>query len=497
MASFTERIRLIFDVDSKGATTGFRGFASSVKQAEGLTGKMKAGVGSLSATLKANLATAAAAAGAALVAFGVQAVQAFTGAAKAAKDTAAATGLSTEEASRWIAVADDMEISTEQLTTGLAKVAKSLGGDQWSKYGIATRDGAGMVRDANDVILDAFDVLAKIPNATERAAVGNELFGKSYTNLSPLIGKTRDELVKWLDDVEDGQVITDEEAKKAEEMRLAWDELSDAIKELQLEFGKALTQLAPLLVGIAKLVTIVTKGIDPLFDFGVAIASIDWQDPIGGADKLRKSVYAAVHEMAAGEPEFSRSAQEIGLKLGALATKAEAVTDAVDDQKRAWQKLDKTLSDSSMFESTMLGLDDIRDELADIDKKVAEGSITWEEAGRLRTLAVNDQKSAVNRLIEEVLRLPPEAATEINVLIDQGKFDEAKAKLDSLKVVTTSVSAGISAVGAMSGPGAALGGAAGSVVNNIYVNAMVADGHTGQLIANALAAYYRNGGKRP
>lgn len=534
MASFTERIRLIFDVDSKGATTGFRGFASSVKQAEGLTGKMKAGVGSLSATLKDNMAGAALTAGAALVAFGVKAVGVFTDTAKAAIDLSKATGLSVEEASRLIAVGDDLGVTAEALTAGLGKIAKTLDGTQWAKYGVATKDAAGNTRSTNDIFLDALETIGKITNETDRAAAGNELFGKGYANLAPIVGKTREEMEDYLASVEAGQVITEKEAKKAERMRLAMDQLNDALGEVTLAVGGMVAGMAPAIERTADMIEKATQLEDKLGLVEKAMQALDLSTPLGMAeaawsgavDEGKAFADMTANELIANVDKYVESTEEattaveqwaaknkpteetllaIYAALGLVVPKeedataaTEDLTSAVDDQKRAWQKLDKTLSDSSMFESTMLGLNDIRDELADIDKKVADGSITWEEAGRLRTLALNDQKAAVNRLVEEVLKLPAETATEINVLIDQGKFDEAKAKLDSLKVVNTSVSAGITAVGGKFGQGASMGGVVGAaVVNNIYVNAMVADGNTGRMIAQALAAYYRNGGSRP
>ena len=67
MATFTERIRLIFDVDSKGAKTGFDQFGNDVRKTEGLFGRAKAGVGSLVDQIKQNMGTALIAGGAAHV----------------------------------------------------------------------------------------------------------------------------------------------------------------------------------------------------------------------------------------------------------------------------------------------------------------------------------------------------------------------------------------------------------------------------------------------
>jgi hypothetical protein len=193
-----ERLVYAIDVVTDGANKGLASFRQSVGQAEGATGKFKAGANSAMASVGANAGMLAVAGGAALVGFGVKAVGAFTDTAKAAIDLSTSTGLAVEDASRWIAVGDDFGVTAEALATGLGKVAKTLDDEKWSKYGIATRDAEGQARDVNDILLDTFDVLSKVQNQTERARIGQELFGKGYQRLTPLLGQTREEYEKML-----------------------------------------------------------------------------------------------------------------------------------------------------------------------------------------------------------------------------------------------------------------------------------------------------------
>ena len=239
------RISTIIDFSTDQAKTGLSGFKNAVNDAEGATGKFKAGFASVKDSITANAGAIALGAGAALVTFGAKAVGAFTDTAKAALDLKAATGLTTDEASRWIAVADDFEISGEQLTAGLGKIGKSLDSGKWEKYGVATRDAGGNARSTNDILLDSLSMLSRTTNETERAKIGNELFGKGYANLAPLIGHTRAEYEGMLGTVEDGQVVTAAEARKAEKWRLAMDDLGDAFKDLTIKVGENLAGLAP------------------------------------------------------------------------------------------------------------------------------------------------------------------------------------------------------------------------------------------------------------
>lgn len=250
-----ETFQIIIDVATENSQKSLKGLRSEVSKTEGGFNKFKVGVSGGMDFVKDHAAAFALGAGTALVGFGIKAVAAFEDTAKAALDLSAATGLAVEDASRWIAVGDDFQISAETLTSSIGKIGKTLDADKWAKYGIATRDASGQARDANDILTESLGMLSGIENGTERARIGNELFGKGYAALSPMIGHTTDEYKKMLGTVEAGQVITQGEAEQAEQMRLAQDKLSDAIKEVELAAGKAATKLAPLLNFVAEVVS--------------------------------------------------------------------------------------------------------------------------------------------------------------------------------------------------------------------------------------------------
>lgn len=279
MASFGDRINVIIDVTTNKALSGLKDFRNAVSEAEGFTGKFKAGVGSLKGTFGGVLgSTASLAAG--ITAIGVGAIKSanqFSELAKRAIDLAKATGLSTTEASKWIAVADDFGIQAESLQTGLARIGKTLDAAAWDKYGIQTRDASGAAKSANDIFLQALDVLGKVGNQTERARIGNELFGKGYAGIAPIVGNTRAEYEKMLATVTAGETVTSGEARRAETWRLAQDKLSDATANLGNAFGNLVVAASPLLDVIGGVLQKVADLVDiageadiskPLTDFG-------------------------------------------------------------------------------------------------------------------------------------------------------------------------------------------------------------------------------------
>ncbi len=327
--NLVERIKIIFDVDDAPGVKGFKSIRTEMANAEGAAGKLKAGFKGMGDMLAQNAGPIALAAGAALVTFGIKAVAAFERTAKAAIDMGAAVGLSTEDASRWIAIGDDMGVTADQLTTAFGRVGKTLDSGAWEKYGIATRDAAGNVRNTNDIVLDAFDSLGKITNQTERAKAGNELFSKGYASLAPMIGKTRAEMEQYLAEVEGGQVITDDEAKKAEKMRLAQDKLSDALNEGTMAAGEFVANLAPLISGLADVVTWLTGAQEKTEEWARDLAGIG-DDPAMGLGKFSGAVKVAND----GTADFSRVIDDFNRGTGAAFK--QAASDAAD-ATRKWK----------------------------------------------------------------------------------------------------------------------------------------------------------------
>lgn len=250
-----ETFQIVIDVATESSQKSLKGLRSEVSNTEGGFNKFKTGVSGSLDYVKDHAGAFALGAGAALVGFGVKAVAAFEDAAKAAIDLSSATGLSIEDASRWIGVGDDFKVSAEAIATGLGKVTKTMDSGKWESYGIAVRDAGGQSREVNDILLDTFDMLSNVTNQTDRARIGQELFGKGYQSLTPILGHTRKEYEAMLGAVESGQVITKEEAANAENMRLAQDQLADALHEVTLKAGAAAVKLAPVVTAIADIIS--------------------------------------------------------------------------------------------------------------------------------------------------------------------------------------------------------------------------------------------------
>lgn len=482
------KISTVIDFATESAKSSLKSLQTSVMEAEGAGGKLKAGWGSLKQGITENAAGIATVAGGALLAFGVKAVGAFTDTAKAAIDLSTSTGLAVEDASRWIAVGDDYKVGADALATGLGKIAKTLDDTKWSKYGIATRDAGGQARSTNDILLDTFDMLSKVTNKTEQARIGQQLFGKGYQSITPILGHTRAEYEKMLGTVEKGQVITEAEAKKAEKFRLAEDQLGDALRDVTIQIGEQVAGMAPLLVAMAKLVAMLSGGVGDFLDFNTGAGDVintlyelrgeadrggkSWEswrkDVLEGKVSLEEAV-KQIHEAAAAHKEINDtldggeksweqatalsddltdSFEHMGIvgqdSASALVKATQRYADQVDKTSRevqsdidAMQHKWDTLFNNLDAEQSLIHLkqqaEDVKKANEDAGKAIKEHGPGSPEAIAAIADARDKQielEKATALYAKDIAGLPPEVATRIAAEIGAGDIDKAIAEVE-------------------------------------------------------------------
>jgi len=462
------KISVLIDVTVDKAQASLMSFRTSIAEADGAAGKLKAGFAGAMGAVKANAATAALAAGTALVAFGVKAAGAFTDVALAADDAAKATGLTVDQASRFIAVGDDYGITAEDIAKGLGKVTTSLDAAKWEKYGIATRDAAGNARDANSIILDTFDALSKETNATERANMAKELLGRGYATLGPLIGKTREELEGYLGAVSDSQVITAEEAEKARKLSLAQDALSDSYLDVQLAVGSLVAELSPLIENSADMATKAAELVDklgPLPEIMLALVAPatqlnrvmgvfvdktdlskisleDWQAQLESNGFTTEQVALLTEDWIRVNKD---SAEAIDAAADAAADAASKIRTYSDAAETAAMETREAERQASRLAATMKRLDDeaatlsleqafVELRLAAEEAYIAAATGSEDAAQKQRDYLVelNATKQEILLYAEQVAKLPPEQVTKIAAQLDEGNIAAVESSLNWL-----------------------------------------------------------------
>ena len=501
----TNRISTKIDFDTVGSTRSLGQLRTEVKNTDGAFGKMKvAGSGAME-QIQANAGAMALGAGAALVGFGVKAVGAFTDGALAAGLFADATGLSTEEASKWVSAADDIGISAENVEKMFFKLNKEIGAGNavLKEWGIESVRGADGQVDVQATMLRTIDVIKGIQDPTKRAEASQEAFGRSYAEVAELIQQGSEGVLAALESTSDAQVFDQAEVDKARDYRAAMDQLGDAVNDLTLAFGE---KLAPAVADAAGDLATIVAGIDDVGDaldrlpFNIGDRLSDTLNPtkifgtLRNINKLNPIQFLADKALDSG-------VRRLGTSLGFFGDKVEDVTSAVDAGKAQQDAYVAGLKDvaagtqlatEATEESTTAieaGNTQMRDyvrglqnagresgawkrELVDqaaeqraleADTRRTEvavstlentfarlrGQLSQEAAydtfkakleeirgeGELTAEQVRDLKSATYDYLEQVKDIPAEKVTEINLLLDQGQYDEVERMLKQLEVV--------------------------------------------------------------
>ena len=116
----------------------------------------------------------------------------------------------------------DVDVSTvaKSMTKLTKSMASAQGGtgaaaDSFRLLGVSVTDANGHLRKSEDVFFDVIDALGGIENEAERDAVSMSLFGKSATELNPMIEAGSDALREFSDEAHDMGYVLDKDALKA------------------------------------------------------------------------------------------------------------------------------------------------------------------------------------------------------------------------------------------------------------------------------------------
>ena len=435
MAGYLDRINVIIDVSTSKAVTGLKDFRTAVKDADGFTGKLKAGFGSLKSSGPA-LAGALGTVGAAIGGIATAAFAAgdkFVNLARQSRDLGTATGLTTEEASRLIEVFGDLGGDAGSLQAALGKIPKTLESGTWEKYGVATKTAGGRIRSTNDILLDALQALREIEDPTRRAQAGVDLFGKSWGTLAPLINKSDGALREMLGTVSDGKTITDAEVKRAEDLAAAQDALGDAFDDITLAVGEMVTELAPAVSLFASALGIVTDAVASLnYEYTTwAQRQKDVKGTIGeqreAINNQRRAVYLLENALKNSKPalveygdankvaasaayETEKAAQAAA---DALAKNRDSLARAAHQAEYRLSQLRSEIEGRKSWADLQLSIMGTAEQLADLTKQYEDEEITAEEYA-LKTASLQDEaRLSLLDYLTEVEKVPAEKATAI------------------------------------------------------------------------------------
>jgi TP901 family phage tail tape measure protein len=136
-------------------------------------------------------------------------------------------GISVEELSRLRHAADLSGVSFEGMTSAVRLLSRNMdeaftsgtgqAADAFARLGVELADADGKLRSNSDVMAEVADRFADMEDGAEKTALAMQIFGRSGTDLIPMLNQGADALQRMKDEADElGLVITPEMAANAE-----------------------------------------------------------------------------------------------------------------------------------------------------------------------------------------------------------------------------------------------------------------------------------------
>lgn len=383
--ALTERIQIVIDVLNDKATSSVKSFRTSISEADGITGKFRAGASAAFDTVKQHAAAFAAAAGTAVLAFSVKAVSAFQSTALEAGKFADAAGISVEAASRWNEVAGDLGIKAGVVEDSIRKMSKGIADgkpvfDDFADSIVRGKDGTV---DADASFRNLVTAIGAIKDPTLQAKAAQDAFGRGYAEMAELMKLSATDLKTALDDVSDAKTIDQAELDKARDARARWDELKDTFEDVKLTVGELVVSMSPLVTKVAH----VSQGIIGLtrdvanFIFAAKPASEEasaWWDAIGGHKAMTSSqrfvgFQTAVNDAIAKQSLWEMGSEAVGSYTDAVENLGDGTFGATEHLKDFRTQFDK------LAQADPAGAKDIVNTMWALENSTGEVHDRWRE----------------------------------------------------------------------------------------------------------------------
>lgn len=201
--------------------------------------------------LSLGVAGGVAAFGAAVAALGKRGVDEFIKLTDEVRNFQRASGASAEDSSRLIAAMDDLGISAESGSTAVFRLARNTdeNADAFERFGVEIARNKDGTTDLVGTLLNASDAYRSTADAGTRANLVMTLFGRSGQAIVPILDQGSKKLQEFFADAaKHGQIVDQSQVDEAQTFKLAVDDLSDAVSNLERSIGEgaigSLTDLA-------------------------------------------------------------------------------------------------------------------------------------------------------------------------------------------------------------------------------------------------------------
>lgn len=254
-------------------------------------------------------------------------------------DTSTLQGL--DYASRFLDF-DGVDKTLVRFTQNMASAAEGADAQAaaFDRLKISVQEEDGELRNNWETFLDAIDALGEVQNATERDALANDLFGKSYAELKPLIDAGTGSLQSYIDEAEKlGYIIDEETVKKL-------GALDDALQQNEASS----TALKNTVAGeLAPTFTLLTEGLTAVQD---GFKGIVESDAASGFLDFLGSAGSPLFALVSGVKNFADAHLEAKAAMEATNEAAPATTETYEQiQAAAAQMSDELAAISEQYEA--------------------------------------------------------------------------------------------------------------------------------------------------
>lgn len=329
-------------------------------------------------------------------------------------DLSQKTGIAVESLSR-LQYAAGLE-GVEDLGASLAKLAKTISSDAelFKILGVNVTQANGSLRTTEDVLLDLADLFSKSADGTRKAAIAQQLFGKSGAALIPLLNKGSAGIKELYEEADRlGITISGTTSKAADDFNNNLFKLQGAVSGFANRLAENLT---PELVRLTGLFVQTTKDADGMastasglatFFKSIALGAIVATNALQGLIRAFVAGHLAQKEFLSGN--FSRAWDELGIG-------SKAIMGDVNDVKNAYSALfDEIEQGAAKVEKGGDGI------LPDVEamKKAAE------EAAKARKKAMEDAQKEAEKALKAALDAEEKQRESIRETIDALKEESA------------------------------------------------------------------------
>ena len=219
------------------------------------------------------------------------------------------TGLSTDQLQEFEYASELVDVSTDTLQGSLRKLTSNMqkardgSGDAAAAFKtlkVHITDNHGALQDSRQIFLQTIDALGKVKNETERDALAMQIFGKSATDLNPLIEAGSERLAELAAQAHEVGYVMD--ADTLESLGALDDSLQKLSKQGDAVKRSFATALLPILQAFADVITSIPT---PVLTAVISIAGIAAVIvTVGKAVKDLQGPVSAAKAMVAGVTEL-------------------------------------------------------------------------------------------------------------------------------------------------------------------------------------------------